>query len=785
MLRTLLLATALAVPAMTASAQIRDEGGAAPPRLGEAPVQDVLDAMTIREKALLLVGVGFDAPIPGLPPMSEADRALPDRVPGAAGRTHPIPRVGVPMLVLADGPAGVRVDPSREGDDRTYYATAFPVATLLASSWDPALMEEVGAAFGREARDFGVDVLLAPGMNLHRNPLGGRNFEYYSEDPLLSGRMAAAFVRGVEGEGVGTAVKHLAVNNQEWNRMQLDARVGERALRELYLRGFEIAVREGRPRTVMSAYNRINGQYASESRDLLTTILRDEWGFEGAVMTDWFAGSDPVAQVAAGNDLIMPGDPSKTAAIVAAVLDGSLPMADLDASVARVLGVVLQSPTFRGADVPGRPDLAASRAVARRAAAEGMVLLQNEGGALPLPAGVSLALFGNGGYRLVKGGTGSGDVHVGGVVALGSGLAAAGYAVDAALASDYEAYLAEQEAERPAASPFFLPPPIPERPVGAAEVARLAGSAEAAVVVLSRNSGEFADREVAGDFDLTDAEQALLRDVSEAFHAEGKPVIAVLNVGGVIETASWRDRVDAVLLAWQPGQEGGHAMADVLSGAVNPSGKLPMTWPVAYADVPSAGTWPGEEVEGAEGAGGIFGTPAQTAYEDGLYVGYRYYDTAGVAPAFPFGHGLSYSAFHVQGLDLRAAGDGAYVASTTVTNVGAVPGREVVQLYVNAPSGGLARPLQELRAFAKTRVLAPGESERVELALDARALAAYDPAREAWVVEGGRYVLAAGTSSRSLQASLDLDLPADRVVERAHAVLRPTAPIPERPPARR
>ncbi len=780
-LRRLLLALCLFFLAVPASAQ-------GLPQFGEAPLDDLIGAMTTEEKALLLVGLGLQIDLPGLPPLDPRDAALPDPTPGAAGRTHPVERLGVPLLVLSDGPAGVRIDPIREDDDRTFYATAFPVATLLASSWDARLVEEVGAAFGREARDFGVDVLLAPGMNIHRSPLGGRNFEYYSEDPVLSGRIAAAFVRGVEGEGVGTSVKHFAANNQEWNRMQLDTRLSERALREIYLRGFEIAIREGEPMTVMSAYNRINGTYASESRDLLMTILRDEWGFDGVVMTDWFAGSDPVAQVTAGTDLIMPGNRAQAAAIAEAIESGRLSMADLDASVRRVLRLALQTPVGRGVEPSGTPDIAAGRAVSRQAATEGMVLLKNEGGALPLAEGARLALFGNGGYRLIKGGTGSGDVNVSDVIELDDALRTAGYSFDADLARTYENYIAQILEEQGPPTPFFPAPPIPEKPLDIDEITSVLDGADAAVVVLTRSSGEIADRVVADDFDLTNEEQAMLRDVSSAARAEGLPVVVVLNVGGVIESASWRPYADAILLAWQPGQDAGAAITDVLSGAVTPSGKLPMTWPMTYTDVPAAESWPGElilqEGEGPGGVVGMMAKPSQTTYTDGLFVGYRYYDAFGVEPAYPFGYGLSYTTFSLSDVALDTSGVHPTV-SVTVTNTGDAPGREVVQVYVALPNGQLVHPARELRTFAKTRLLQPGDAETVRLALAPRDFTYYDTEQAAWVTPSGSYTITVGTSSRDLQKAGQVTVSEDRLVEKATPVLRPQVKITERTPADR
>jgi beta-glucosidase len=756
-----------------------------PPRLGENSIAEVIQAMTPEEKVRLLVGMGMNLDVAFLPPMDQDDRQVPEKVPGAAGRTHAIERLGIPSLTLADGPAGVRIDPVREGDSgRTFNATAFPVATLLASSWDTSLVRAVGKAFGNEVREYGVDILLAPALNIHRNPLGGRNFEYYSEDPLLSGSLAAAFVDGVQSEGVGTSPKHFVANNQEFNRLQSNTIVSERALREIYLRGFEIVVEAARPWTVMSSYNLINGTYASESHDLLTMVLRDEWGFDGFVMTDWFGGRNPVAQIEAGNDVLMPGYLSQTTTLLAAVENGTLSPAQLDASVERVLRVILQSPTFKRYAYSDRPDFAAHAQIARRAATESMVLLKNDGRALPLPSSGTLALFGNASYELVVGGSGSGEVNEAYVVSIDSGLTNAGYVVDASLRDEYNRHIEDEKAHRPAPPmPFFPPAPLAEMAVSAERASQLARVADLAVITLGRNSGEMVDRKEDVDFDISDTERALIRSVATAFHAQGKKVIAVMNVAGVTEVASWRDQVDAILLAWQPGQEGGNAIADVLCGAVNPSGKLPMTFPMTYADVPSAGNFPGTVLPGqteSEGSA-LMGVPTEVTYDEGIYVGYRYYDTFDVEPAYPFGYGLSYTDFDHHHLRLGATEfNGNMTVNVTVTNTGNDPGRDVVQLYLGAPGKSLQKPERELRAFAKTRLLQPGESETVTLTLTDRDLASFDTARAAWIAERGAYTVRIGAAAGATELEAPFHLARELVVERVHNALAPQVPIDER-----
>jgi beta-glucosidase len=737
----------------------------AAPQLGKSPLPDVLAALTRDEKVLLVLGSGML--LDTLPPerLGPVGGRQPMRVPGAAGQTIPVARLGIPSIVLADGPAGLRIEPKRaETPSESYYCTAFPIASALAATWNPGIVEEVGKALGAEVRGYGVDVLLAPALNLHRVPLGGRNFEYYSEDPLLSGKSAAAIVRGVQSNGVGTSIKHFAANNEEWNRNVLNVRVDERTLRELYLRGFEIAVREGRPWTVMSSYNRINGTYTSEDPALLTGILREQWGYDGLVMTDWFGGSDAALQMKAGNDLLMPGTEGQRQKLAAALASGALDEATLDRNVRRVLELILKTPAFSGATQAATVDLEAGARVARAAGAEGMVLLENERSRLPLAKSARVALFGNGSYDTLRGGTGSGNVNAAHSVSLAAGLAAAGYGVDAALEQQYQEHIGREKAKQPERTGIgaFLPVELVAEPaLEGAALARSAREADAAIITLRRSSGEFVDRS-RDDFAVSAAEKALLAQVSKAFRGARKPVIVVLNVGGVIETASWHDLADAILLAWQPGQEAGHAIADVLSGAVNPSGKLPTTFPLAVDDAPAMKGFPGTVLEpGDDSRPPPFGgaKAAELEYAERLAVGYRHYQTTKARVAYPFGHGLSYTTFSYGPLELKAgASPEHWTAEVRVENRGKVAGAEVVQLYVSAPAGKLPKPAIELRAFGKTRRLGPGEAEVVSFELGPRELASFDPDAAAWVAEAGTYTLRAAASATDIRRTATLEL---------------------------
>ena len=727
----------------------------AQPQLRKDNIDEVLAAMTLEEKATLLVGGARAAIVNGV------TSGVAHQVPGAAGNTRPIPRLGIPGTVLADGPAGLRISPTREGANQTFYCTGFPVGTLLASSWDTALVEEVTTAMGEEVHEYGVDVLLAPGMNIHRNPLNGRNFEYFSEDPLLSGKMAAAYVRGIQKNDVGTSIKHYAANNQETNRNENDARISERALREIYLKNFEIAVKESAPWTVMSSYNKLNGEYTQQKKDLLTTILRDEWGYKGIVMTDWGNKAGTVKSAWSGNDLMEPGNQNEIDRIVAGVKDGSLDIKDVDRNVRNMLEYIVKTPSFKGYKFSNKPDLKAHAAVARRAAGEAMVLLRNEG-VLPVKGGQKVALYGISSLDFVAGGTGSGNVNKAYVVNMKEGLENAGFTVDQGLMNFYQAQLNLNAATAGLMGGGgrgfgFGSSKAAEVAIPEAAITNEARANDIAVVVIGRNAGEGADRRMVDDFDLTNVERELLRNVSTAFHAAGKKVVVVLNVGGVIETYSWKNLVDAILLPWSPGQEGANAVADVLTGKVNPSGKLPMTFPVNFMDHPSSANFPYNYVRNQnQGFGRGPQQPVKdvdfTEYKEGIYVGYRFFSTAGVGVSYPFGYGLSYTSFSYSKPAVKATADG-FTATVTVTNTGSVAGKEVVELYVTAPEAGLAKPACELKAFAKTRELKPGESQTVTMSVRNYDIASFNEAASAWEAPAGVYAVRFAASVEDVRAS--------------------------------
>ena len=738
----------------------------AQPKLKADNIDEVLKAMTLEEKAQLLVGGGSDDFV-GSGAMLGHQKKL---VAGAAGTTVAIPRLGIPATVVADGPAGVHIDAHRDGTSQTFYATGFPIGTCLASTWNTELVEQVGRAIGNETLEYGIDVILGPGMNLHRNPLCGRNFEYYSEDPIVTGAIGAAVIKGIQSQGVGVSAKHFAVNSQETARTKVDERVSQRALRELYLKGFEMAVRQSQPWTLMSSYNIINGVYAQGNKDLLTTILRDEWGFKGIVMTDWIGKREQLPteqEVSAGNDLMMPGYAAQVEDIVQAVKAGRLDIKDVDRNVRNMLAYIVKTPRFKGYKFSNKPDLKAHAAITRQSSTEGMVLLKNGNPGvaepvLPMRNLKTVALFGVNSYDFFSGGLGSGCVNVPYVVDMVQGLKNVGVATTPLLTEIYQNYVRYAKAKLKAdKNPmmWFLDqgqPKLDEIDISDRCVQHEVNEADAAIVTIGRQAGEGMDRQIDGEFNLTRQEQDMIFRVSDRFHAQGKPVIVIINSGSVMETASWRDRVDAILCAWQPGEEGGNSVADVLTGKANPSGKLTMTWPIAAADHPSTRNYPQDydmysyrEMQGWES-----GIPNESFvnHEEDIYVGYRYFDTFRKQVAYPFGFGLSYTTFEFSKPVVKVSGDMVSV-SITVKNTGSVSGKEVAQVYVSAPKGQIEKPLHELKAFAKTRELKPGESQVLTMQIAKRDLASFYEDGSRWMAEAGVYTFCIGSSVCDIKAT--------------------------------
>lgn len=744
-------------------------------QLREDNIDEVVNAMTIDEKVRILVGTGMKGVSIGMPVIG-ATRMM---VPGSAGTSYPIERLGIPAIVFADGPAGLRIDPKRDFDSKSYYCTHFPIGTCLSSTWNINLVEQVATAMGNEAKEYGVDVLLGPGNNIQRNPLCGRNFEYYSEDPLLSGSIASAYIRGVQSQGVGASLKHFAFNNQETHRMGTDARVSQRAAREIYLRPFELAVKQAQPWTVMSSYNKVNGTLTSEHRDLLTTILRQEWGFQGMVVTDWFGGTNRDLQVMAGNDMIQPGLPNDPGKIKKAIEEGKITMTQLDENVKRILQLIVKSPHFKGYPYSNKPDLEAHALVARNAVAEGIVLLKNEG-MLPLHDIKRVAVFGNTSYDIIAGGTGSGNVNSAYTVSLIEGLRNHGYTVDKATLEVYRSYLEDftKKHAKDENQWWNGKARAEEMPLSTDSIAAYVARNEVAVVTIGRISGEGGDRKKE-DFYLTDTEQRMIHNVCSAFHQAGKKVVVILNVGGAVETASWKHLPDAILLPWQGGQECGNSIADVLSGSKNPSGRLPMTFPMAVEDHYSSKNMV-MDAPVDKASGGLFSDDQQvlrknidyTNYEEDIYVGYRYFDTFKKEVSYPFGYGLSYTTFDYNDMTCKAVSDG-YEVSVKVTNTGLTEGKEVVQLYASAPKIKAGRASHELVAFAKTRCLKPHESEWLTMKIALRDLAWFNADKSAWILTNGQYTLNCCSDSRTPKLSQRITIRQEKVIERVHNVLKP------------
>ena len=762
------LIIATAMMATTATAQ---------PRLTPQNIDQVVKNMTIEEKANLLVGYSFGNTYFGLPTNPDPNAGA--IVLGAAGNTAKIERLGIPHTVLTDGPAGVHISEKRPNDPNTYYCTGFPIGTLLASTWNTELVTRVGEAMGNEALEYGCDVILGPGMNIMRSPLCGRNFEYYSEDPFVTGLIGAAMINGIQSQGIGVSAKHFAGNNQETNRLHNNSVVDQRTLSEIYLKGFEIPVLKSRPWTIMSSYNFLNGPWTQENKELLTTILRDEWGFKGIVMTDWTDTRHTDRQVAAGNDLLTPGNAEQIQDIIKGAKDGTIKMEDIDRNVRRILEYVVKTPHFKGYKYSNKPDIQAHAKLTREAAPEGMVLLKNENKTLPLESGKKTALFGITSYNLYAGGTGSGDVNKPYVIDLVKGLDNAGFVINDTLRGVYQKYkefaLLEAEAEMGhlSTNSFFPRPRVKEPQLGKNTYMFAAQNNDLAIVTVGRSSGEFGDRTFE-DFDINEDEEAMLKNTYEAFHQQGKPVVVILNVGGAVNTEDVKPFADAILLAWQPGMEAGNSIADVLTGKANPSGKLTVTFPCDIEDVPANKNFPrditfwdlfkmNDEMKKA--------TPnvAETRYEEGLNVGYRYYQTEGKSVSYPFGYGLSYTTFEYSKPKVSKKGK-EYVAAITVKNTGSVAGKEAVQLYITAPKSKLQKPAIELKAFGKTRELKPGESQQLLLTFSGYDLASYDTDQQAWVTDGGEYTAKFAASAEDIRQTVKFKAKAETV--KCHDVMR-------------
>jgi len=729
-----------------------------PPQLNKNNIKEVVKAMTLDEKIHFVSGIGMsitqgsDGPVAG---------SIGGKVPGAAGATVAIPRLGIPSVIVADGPAGLRIEPTIVNGEKIY-TTAFPVGSLVASTWNTTLTTSVGKAMGNEVKEMGVDVLLAPGMNLIRNPLCGRNYEYYSEDPVLSGEMATAAVNGVQSQGVGVSVKHFVANNQESNRNSVSALVSQRALRELYLRGFEIAIKKSNPWTVMSSYNKINDTYVSENPELLTTILRDEWNFKGMVTTDWFSGRKYANQVKAGNDLLMPGRKQEAKKIKEALDEGSLKETELDRNIERILQLVVKTPVFVNYRYSQHPDLIANRAIAQQAAEEGMVLLKNKA-ALPLAAG-KIALLGNASYDTFVGGTGSGEVQSAYTISFYDGLKKAGFSLDENLKKAYLSYITEEKAKRPKRMSILdVIKPVEEFPISEEQLQQMSRNCEAAIITIGRSAGEGNDRSLETDYVLNDKELALIKATASAFHAQGKKLIVALNIDALVEVTSWQDLADALLITWLPGQDAGNAFANVITGKTNPSGKLPQTMALSYNDIPSATAFPGTPKR----------HPTESVYNEGIYVGYRYFSSFGKPVAYPFGYGLSYTQFEMKKLKAPTKFSKKLSLSVEVTNVGEVAGKEVVQVYLSAPAKSMDKPALELKAFVKTELLSPKQSQTLSFTLTPKSLASFDTARSAWVVEAGTYTVKVGNSVENILQTATFTVPKEIVVQKVADVLKP------------
>jgi beta-glucosidase len=762
-------------------------------KLTSKNIGEVVKKMTLEEKAKLVVG--------HLPYQGKIGQKPDFDYPGTGMPIGGVPRFGAPVTICSDGSYGVKR--YTKMSNGLYGTTAFPIPIGTACSWNTEVSYNFGKAYGEEGLEYGIDVLLGPAMNIHRNPLCGRNFEYFSEDPLLAGWMAAGEINGIQSNGVGTSVKHFATNNQETQRVVNDARLSTRALREIYLRGFEIAVKNAHPWTIMTAYSTLNGKQCGENRELMMDIARGEWGFDGIFMTDFGGLGWAPTQIAAGNDLVMPGSVYNVQNVINAVNTGSLKMADLDYCCKNMLRYILKTRHYAGYKYSKRPDLDAHKIVSRKYTPETFVMLKNEG---LLPTAGTPAFFGICSYKTWISGRGSGKVT-----------------------SDYQVNLADAfENNNPQIKHFYTSYidsvientprkhvfggqeyEIPDMTVNDCLVKNAAKESDYAIVTFGRNAGEGSDRKpIKGDWMLTDEETELLKTVSDDFHAVGKKVLVLLNVNGIVETESWNRMADGIMLVWLPGSEGGNALLDVITGQVSPSGKLCSTFPVKYEDCPSFANFPngseqtsiaeednGYQLENEEkkkqkkipGATILENGKTRfvkkqvekwvknvdyTNYDEDIYVGYRYYDTFNKAVSYPFGYGLSYTSFKYGKPIIKKNGNG-YDISVSVTNTGNHTGKEVVEVYSAAPANMAGQECHRLVAFGKTQELKPGEIQTLTMYFTEKDLSWYNDHNASWMLNGGKYIITCASSSRAKGESATIIVPKTKVIEKTTTSCRP------------
>jgi beta-glucosidase len=680
----------------------------------------VIKEMSLEEKAKLVCGAGLSRNITDV---------------GAAGNTYAIQRLRITSMELCDGPAGVRLD--------SKYATAWPNPMLAASTWNTEILGKIGKATADEAKYYGIDLMLSPGMNIHRNPLGGRVYEYFSEDPYLTGKLASAYIKEMQENGVGATLKHYAANNAENSRMGINEIISERTLREIYFPVWEIAVKDAKPWAAMSAYNKVNGVFCSENK-YLNKVIKEEFGFDGLIMSDWGAYQGPQA-FTAGFDLDTPGGPTEYNHLVKAVNDGLIKESALDRAVAKILGVVIRTDTFKKqiydkSAFIAKKNLSAELKVvgaklSKEAALEGMVLLKNNN-ILPLSSNITVGLAGKNAVPIfVKSIGDSFTSHLPpskGLIIEGGGSACVNIDPDEVVSMIQGLENGGLRVVNKNANGLDLVEGLSE-----ADAAYVATNSNVGIISIGRAGQEGVDVK---SIEITEPEKDLMKKFSDAYHAIGKKVIVLLNIAQPIEVASWEKYADAILYVGLPGTYGANAITDILIGKVNPSGKLSDTWPVKYSDLSTATNMPmpgQKEIE----------------YKERIYVGYRYFDTKGIAPMYPFGYGMSYTTFKFSDLKLSSTFFRNKITLTVnVTNTGKMAGKEVVQLYLSAPATQLDKPDQELKGFIKTKLLAPGETQKLTFTLDKRALASFDDeSKKAWVADAGKYQVKLGPSSRDIK----------------------------------